>query len=144
MKKIKMKTLIITAVSVTAAVALIVICVLAATNSNSLLRNKINENMSTYLDAQANSVEEFVKNSENKLQLYSRSGVITDLILENAADTNTALPEFSDPDYNTKAYYADNYPSYNACFISTRLVLLSSTTSTHIPDSFDAASEWDA
>ncbi len=115
MKKLRMKTLIISAVSVTAAVALIVICVLAATNSNSLLRNKINENMSTYLDAQANSVEEFVKNSENKLQLYSRSGVITDLILENAADTNTALPEFSDPDYNTKAYYADNYPSYNAC-----------------------------
>ena len=114
MNKIKMRTLIIAAVSVTTAIALIVLCVLAATNSNSLLRNKINENMSTYLDAQANSVEEFVKNSEQKLQLYSRNQIITDLILENAADTNTDLPAFADETYNTKAYYTDNYPSYTA------------------------------
>ncbi|MBO4505044.1 MAG: methyl-accepting chemotaxis protein [Lachnospiraceae bacterium] len=114
MNKVKMRTLIIAAVSVTTALALIVLCVLAAKNSNSLLRNKINENMSTYLDAQANSVEEFVKNSEQKLQLFSRNQIITDLILENAADTNTELPAFADETYNTKAYYTDNYPSYPA------------------------------
>ncbi|MBR5406981.1 MAG: methyl-accepting chemotaxis protein [Lachnospiraceae bacterium] len=116
MKKFKMKTLIIAIVSVTTALALGVLCVLASINSNSLIRNKVNDNMSTYLDAQVNSVLEFVKNSEQKLQLYSRNQVITDIILENAADMEAGkeLPAFTDESYNTVAYYTDNYPSYPA------------------------------
>jgi methyl-accepting chemotaxis protein len=70
--------------------------------------------MTTYLDAQANSVEEFVKNSEQKLQLFSRDPLITQLILENAADTNADLPAFNDPAYNTVAYYKDHYKNYEA------------------------------
>ena len=108
MKKFKMKTLIITIVTVITTVALGLLCVLASINSNSQLRNKVNENMSTYLDAQANAVEEFVENSEQKLKLYAQNQIIADLILENAADTNTDLPAFNDETYNTKAYYTDN------------------------------------
>ena len=114
--KFKMKTLIIAVVSVTTAISLGVLCVLASINTDSLLRNKINENMSTYLDAQTNSVLEFVKNAEQKLQLYSRNQVVTDIILEDAADMaakpNRELPMFNDESYNTSAYYTENYPSY--------------------------------
>ena len=114
MKKFRMKTLIITIVTVTTAVALGLLCVLASINSNSQLENKVNENMSTYLDAQTNAVEEFVANSEQKLKLYAQNKIIADLINENAADANTELPAFNDETYNTKAYYTDNYPSYTA------------------------------
>ena len=77
MKQLKMKTLISSIVSVTTAVGIALLCILASVNSNSMLREKINENMSTYLDAQANSVEEFVTNSEQKLKLFSeRTGLM--------------------------------------------------------------------
>ncbi len=112
--KFKMKTLIIAVVSVTTAISLGVLCVLASINADSLLRNKINENMSTYLDAQVNSVMEFVKNAEQKLQLYSRNQIVTDIILENAADPNHELPMFNDESYNTVAYYSEHYRSYPA------------------------------
>ncbi|MBP5652987.1 MAG: hypothetical protein J6X17_06160 [Lachnospiraceae bacterium] len=112
MKKYKMKTLIIAIVSITTVIALGVLCVLAATKSNSLLEKKINENMTSYLDAQANAVQEFVQKSENTLQLYSKNKAVTDLILENAADPNKELPAFNDETYNTTAYYKDNYASF--------------------------------
>ena len=117
MKTFKMKSMIVTMVAVTTAVGIAILCVLASVNSTSMLDEKINENMSTYLDAQVNSVEEFVKNSENKLMLYSRNKVVTDLIQEDLADLTAnpdrEMPMFNDESYNTVAYYTDNYPSYS-------------------------------
>ena len=60
MKNFKMKTVIISIVSISTAIGIFILCLLAYINSNQILRQKINENMSTYLDAQVNSVEEFV------------------------------------------------------------------------------------
>ena len=114
MKQLKMKTLIISIVSVTTAVGIALLCILASVNSNSMLREKINENMSTYLDAQAKSVEEFVTNSEQKLKLFSESDLVKQLIKEDLANTDRQLPEFNDESYNTTAFYTDNYPSYPA------------------------------
>ena len=116
MKNFKMKTVIISIVAVSTAVGIFLLCVLALFNSNKILREKINENMSTYLDSQANSVEEFVQESENKLVLYSKSPEVTNLILDDAKDMaanpNRELPDFMDEKYNTTAYYMDNYPHY--------------------------------
>ena len=115
-EKLKMKTLILTMVSITTAVGIGVLCVLASVNTNAILKEKINNNMSTYLDAQVNSVEEFVRNAEQKIQLYSRNKIVEDLILEDAADMSAnpdrEMPMFNDETYNTAAYYTDNYPSY--------------------------------
>ena len=116
MKTYKMKSIIVTMVAITTAVGIAILCILASVNSSSMLDEKINENMSTYLDAQVNSVEEFVKNSENKLMLYARNKVVSDLINEDKADLTAnpdrEMPMFNDESYNTAAYYADNYPSY--------------------------------
>ena len=116
MKTYKMKSIIVTMVAITTAVGIAILCILASVNSSSMLDEKINENMSTYLDAQVNSVEEFVKNSENKLILYARNKVVSDLINEDKADLTAnpdrEMPMFNDESYNTAAYYADNYPSY--------------------------------
>ncbi|MCR5509248.1 MAG: hypothetical protein K6F34_11265 [Lachnospiraceae bacterium] len=116
MKKFKMKTVIITMIAVMSAVGIALLCILASVNSSGMLNDKINENMSTYLDAQVNSVLEFVRNSEQKLQLYSRNNAIEQLILEDAADLaanpERELPAFNDESYNTAAFYADNYPDY--------------------------------
>ena len=73
-KNVKMKTLIIAIVAVSSAIGIILLCSLAFYNSNKILRDKINDNMSTYLDAQVSSVEEFVLVSEEKLNIcVSRS-----------------------------------------------------------------------
>ena len=116
MRNFKMKTIIIGIVSVTTAVCIALLCILAWANSNTMLMDNINENMTTYLEAQTNSVEEFVKNSERTLKLYSESGLVKQLILEDLADAqsnpNRELPAFTDESYNTAAYFADNYPSY--------------------------------
>ena len=116
MRNFKMKTIIIGIVSVTTAVCIALLCILAWANSNTMLMDNINENMTTYLEAQTNSVEEFVKNSERTLKLYSESGLVKQLILEDLADAqsnpNRELPAFTDESYNTAAYFADNYPSF--------------------------------
>ena len=116
MKTFKMKSMIITMISVITAVGIAMLCILATVNSNSILRNNINENMSTYLDAQVNSVEEFVKNSEQTLLLYAKNKAVEELILDDyeslSADPERELPAFNDETYNTSAYYTDNYPHY--------------------------------
>ncbi|MCR5735227.1 MAG: methyl-accepting chemotaxis protein [Lachnospiraceae bacterium] len=118
MKTFKMKSMIVSMISITAAVGIALLCVIASINTNSMLNAKINENMSTYLDAQVNAVEEFVKNSENKLMLYAKNPIITSLIEEDAKDLEAnpgrELPMFNDESYNTVAYYTENYPSYPA------------------------------
>ena len=118
MKNLKMKTVVITIVAISSVIGIVLLCALAMVNSNKILRDKINENMSTYLDAQAGNVETFVQDSENKLILYSKSSAITDVILDDikdaAANPSRELPAFNAEDYNTVAYYTDNYPHYPA------------------------------
>ena len=116
MRNFKMRTIIIGIVSVTTAVCIALLCILAWANFNTMLKENINENMTTYLEAQTNSVEEFVKNSERMLKLFSESGLVKQLILEDLANAksnpNRELPAFTDESYNTAAYFADNYPSF--------------------------------
>ncbi|MCR4739293.1 MAG: methyl-accepting chemotaxis protein [Lachnospiraceae bacterium] len=116
MKTFKMKSMIITMISITAAIGIALLCVIASINTNAMLNEKINENMSTYLDAQVNAVEEFVKNSENKLMLYAKNQIVTDLIEDDAKDMaanpGREMPMFNDESYNTTAYYTDNYPNF--------------------------------
>lgn len=115
---IKMRYVIIAVVAITAAAGITLLCALASSNSNSMLQEKINDNMSTYLDAQAQAIETFVEDSERKLVLYAQNGAVTELISEDyenlTGDPERQLPEFTDPEYNTTAWYVDNYPGYNA------------------------------
>ncbi|MBO4457876.1 MAG: methyl-accepting chemotaxis protein [Butyrivibrio sp.] len=115
MKNYRMRTVIIGIVSVTTLLGIALLCTLAAVNSSSILREKINENMSSQLDARVTSVEVFVKRSEETLKLFSESGIVKKLIKEDSKDLNSSsrsLPEFNDEKYNTTAYYTDNYPSF--------------------------------
>lgn len=118
LKNLKMKTVIISIVTISAAIGIAALCTLAYLNLNSMLQDQINDNMSTYLDAQINSVERFVEESEQKLVLYSKNQIVTDLILDDTNDArknpSRTLPDFTDPDYNTVAYYKDNYEHYEA------------------------------
>ncbi len=117
-RKFTMKTLIISMISLTSAIGIALLCILAAVNTNSMLNDQINNNMSTYLDAQVNSVTEFVSNAEQRLQLFSQNIVVEQLILDDAEDARQnpgrELPMFNDESYNTSAYYTDNYPHYGA------------------------------
>ncbi|MCR4655694.1 MAG: hypothetical protein K5770_05625 [Lachnospiraceae bacterium] len=116
LNNLKMKTVIITIFAITVTFGIALLCILSQVNSNAILKEKINDNMSTYLDAQVKAVERFVKDSEEILQLFSKSPEVTDLIQDDAADQKAnpgrELPEFTDEVYNTAAYFADNYPSY--------------------------------
>lgn len=116
MKTFKIKSMIIAMISISSAIAITLLCLIAALNTNAMLNEKINENMSTYLDAQVNAVEEFVKNSENKLRLYSKNQVVIDLIEDDARDMashpDREMPMFNDESYNTTAYYTDHYPNF--------------------------------
>ncbi len=118
MKNFKMKTIVISIVAISTAIGIFLLCLLAYVNSNKILRDKINENMSTYLDAQANSVEEFVEQAENKLVLYSKNQIVKDVIEDDRADykknNNREMPMFNDETYNTTAYYKDNYEHFEA------------------------------
>ncbi len=118
LKNLKMKTIIISIISITVAVGIVLLCVLAQANSNAILKQKINDNMSTYLEAQTLSVQRFVEEAENKLLLFAQSSAVADLIEEDAADQaenpDRVLPEFTDESYNTAAYYGEHYPSYAA------------------------------
>ena len=116
MKTFKIKSMIIAMISISSAIAITLLCLIAALNTNAMLNEKINESMSTYLDAQVNAVEEFVKNSENKLRLYSKNQVVIDLIEDDARDMashpDREMPMFNDESYNTTAYYTDHYPNF--------------------------------
>lgn len=118
LQNIKMKTLIIAIVAISTAIGIILLCSLAYYNSNRILRDKINDNMSTYLDAQVNAVEEFVKVSEDKLKLFSKADIVTQLIEDDRADyaknPGREMPLFTDENYNTTAYYTDNYTHFPA------------------------------
>lgn len=133
-RNLKMRTVIITIVAITVALGVGLLCVIAAENSNDMLRDKINDNMSTYLDAQERSIEKFVEESENKLLLYGKNDVIQKLILDDVKDATKKytsgssldevyydgenvrreLPAFTDETYNTAAYFNDNYPNYSS------------------------------
>lgn len=126
-RNLKMRTVIIALVAISVAVGVSVLCFLAVKNSNDMLRDKINDNMSTYLDAQENAIEKFVKDSEEKLVLYSKNTIINDLVAEDAADLkkrgvefgkireayDESFPAFTNPDYNTTAYFKDNFKSFD-------------------------------
>ncbi len=115
-KNLKMKTIIITIFAITVALGIALLCILSQVNSNAILEEKINDNMTTYLDAQEKAVERFVEDAETVLKLYSKSSDVVALIEEDAADLKAnpgrTLPEFNDESYNTVAYYTDNYKTY--------------------------------
>ena len=112
-KNLKMRTTILSIISVTVALGILLLCVMSQASTNAILKQKINENMSTYLDAQVKSVEKFVEDSEQKLLLFSKNQVVSDLLLEDGdrleKHPGDALPEFNDEKYNTASYFADNY-----------------------------------
>jgi methyl-accepting chemotaxis protein len=116
MRNLKMRTVVISIVAITVAVGILLLCILASINSNSMLRDKINDNMSTYLDAQEKTIEAFVEDSERTIRLYSEAGCISALIQNDkdnaAANPERTLPEFTDETYNTAAFFKDNYPAY--------------------------------
>jgi len=116
MKNLKMRTVVISIVAIAAAIGIILLCSLAMFNTNRILKEQINDNMTTYLDSQVKSVEEFVKQAEQKLILYSESPVVTDLIDDDRADyaknKSRQLPAFNDEKYNTTAYFTDNYEHF--------------------------------
>ena len=115
MKTYKMRTVIIGIVSITTLIGIALLCILATVNSSNILREKINENMSSQLESRVKSVEVFVKSSEDTLKLFSESGIVKKLLKEDGKDLNSSsrsLPAFDDEKYNTVAYYTDNYPSY--------------------------------
>ena len=115
-KNLKMRTTILSIISVTVALGILLLCVMSQASTNAILKQKINENMSTYLDAQVKSVEKFVEDSEQKLLLFSKNQVVSDLLLEDGdrleKHPGDALPEFNDEKYNTASYFADNYKYY--------------------------------
>lgn len=122
-RNLKMRTVMISIVAISVAIGISLLCFLAAFNSNETLKDKINDNMSTYLDAQVNTIEKFVKASEEKLVLFSKNTLIKELVAEDAADLKKSgvsfgqlrsedFPAFNAEGYNTTAYYKDNFKKY--------------------------------
>ena len=109
-RNLKMRTVIISIVAIVVVIGISILCILAARNSNTMLRDKINDNMSTYLAAQENSIERFVEESEQKLLLFSKAKDIEDILLEDAKDRKTnpeRIPENENADFfsaNLKSY----------------------------------------
>ena len=125
-RNLKMRTVIISIVAISVAIGISVLCFLAAYNSNETLKNKINDNMSTYLNAQQSAIEKFVKDSEEKLVLYSKNPLIEDFLNEDAADlkkmgveygktrdeVKDSFPKFNEGDYKTVNYIEDHFKSF--------------------------------
>ena len=118
MKNLKMKTLIIAIVLVSTAIGISLLVALAMSSTDRLLEEKTNDNMKTYLDSQARSVEEFVSTSEKQLLLFKEACEVGDLIHDDLndynANPNRQLPMFNDPDYNTVAYFKDHYEHFES------------------------------
>ena len=124
-RNLKMRTVIISIVAISSAIGIILLCLLAAYNSNEMLKDKINDNMSTYLSAQESSIEKFVADSEQKLVLFSKNKLVSDLIEEDLKDfkskgyyqfkkdgTERPLPMFNAEGENTAAYFGKNYSTF--------------------------------
>ena len=125
-RNLKMRTVMISIVAISVAIGISLLCFLAAFNSNETLKDKINDNMSTYLNAQQSAIEKFVKDSEEKLVLYSKNPLIKDLLAEDAADlkkmgvtynqtrddVKDTFPKFNEGEYKTADYIKDNFESF--------------------------------
>ena len=111
-RKLKMKTVIISVVALSVLLGIAMLCVLASINSNTMLRDKINDNMSTYLSAQEKAIEKFVSESEQKLILFSKAKDIEDILLEDAKDRESN-PERT-PENENAEYFSANLKSYNS------------------------------
>ena len=110
-RKLKMRSVMIAVVALSVFLGLALLLVLASTNSNTMLRDKINDNMSTYLSAQEKAIEKFVEESEEKLILFSKSKDIEDILLEDAKDRNSnpdRTPENENAELNL-LNFADNF-----------------------------------
>lgn len=115
-RKLKMRSIMITVVALSVFLGLALLLVLASANSNTMLRDKINDNMSTYLSAQEKAIEKFVEESEQKLKLFSKAKYIEDLLIEDQRDLDTnpnRVPENENIEYfnsNLKSFEdAQNY-----------------------------------
>ena len=111
-RKLKMRSVMIAVVALSVFLGLALLLVLASTNSNTMLRDKINDNMSTYLSAQEKAIEKFVEESEQKLILFSKSKDIEDILLEDAKDRNSN-PDRT-PENENAEYFSKNLKSYEA------------------------------
>ena len=111
MRNLKMRTIVISIVAITVTVGIILLCIIASINSNTMLRDKINDNMSTYLDSQEKSIEKFVEESEQKLILFSKAKCIEDLLLEDEKD-RTSNPNRTAENENAE-YFSSNLKSYD-------------------------------
>ena len=111
-RKLKMRSVMIIVVALSVFLGISLLLVLASSNSNTMLRDKINDNMSTYLSAQEKAIEKFVEESEQKLILFSKAKDIEDILLEDARD-RSSNPNRT-PENENAEYFSKTLKSYEA------------------------------
>jgi len=113
LKNLRMKTIIISIVAFSTAIGIFLLCILAYVNQNAVIQEKINDNMSTYLNAQIKSVENFVEQSELKLKLFSTNSHVQNILTDDQNDA-TQNPGRSISQSNAVEYYKEHCPSFEA------------------------------
>lgn len=93
MKNLKMRTVIIATVAIVAALGMALLFIIANNNMTSSMKESALNNMDTYLSAQTGQIQQFVKEGEEELLLFSKAPVVSN-VLKNAADKDaTALAQ---------------------------------------------------
>lgn len=113
-KKMKLKTSITLVVAFASFVGLALLFVLANNNATKSMKEKAIDNMNTYLNSQASIINQFVEDSEKELQLFGKSPVVSDLMLDQANKDKFEIAQKYTVDYyktltNWEGLYIGNW-----------------------------------
>lgn len=80
LRDLKMKTIILFIIAITVIIGISVLCTLSVRKSRAMIEENVNNNMNTYLNAQATTIENFVKQSEETLLLFSKADIVREFV----------------------------------------------------------------
>jgi len=80
LRDFKMKTIILSIIAISVIIGISVLCTLSVRKSRAMIEENVNNNMNTYLNAQATTIENFVRQSEETLLLFSKADIVREFI----------------------------------------------------------------
>ena len=87
LRDLKMRTIILSVIIFTVTVSIAVLCILSI---KKMIKENVDNNMNTYLNATVSVINNFVETSENELLLFGKAPIVRQFLTDN----KTLLLEF--------------------------------------------------
>lgn len=84
LRDLKMRTIILSVIIFTVTVSIAVLCILSIKSSKKMIKENVDNNMNTYLNATVSVINNFVETSENELLLFGKAPIVRQFLTDSS------------------------------------------------------------